>query len=72
VGETSVTDGFTDAYGRWDLAIQQKLTDQIQLFANLNNLNDRHDESLLGYRKINPTRLEYYGKTMDVGIRLKF
>jgi outer membrane receptor protein involved in Fe transport len=72
VGETPVTDAFTGAYARWDLAVQQRLSDQIQLFANLNNINNRHDENLLGYRQANPTALEYYGTTIDVGMRLKF
>jgi outer membrane receptor protein involved in Fe transport len=72
IGETPVTDAFTGPYGRWDLALQQKLGEQIQLFANFNNLNNTHDESLLGYRETNPTSLQYYGRTIDVGIRCKF
>jgi hypothetical protein len=71
IGSLPLTDGFTAAYGRWDLVLQQKLGDEIQLYANFSNLNNRHDESLLGYRQINPTSLEYYGSTIDVGVRLK-
>ncbi len=72
IGVTPLTDAFTAAYGRWDLAVQQKLGDQIQLFANLNNLNNRHDESLQNYLSNSPTALEYYGRTIDIGLRLKF
>jgi TonB-dependent receptor len=71
-GETAVTDGYTGSYDRWDLAIQQKLTSNIQLYANFNNLTDTHDESLLGYREDNPQSLQYYGKTIDAGIRITF
>jgi TonB-dependent receptor len=71
-GETAVTDAFTGAYSRWDLAIQQKVTENIQLYANFNNLTNTHDVSLLGYRENNPQSFEYYGKTIDAGIRYKF
>ncbi len=71
IGQTPVTDAFTARYARWDLAVQQRLGENLQLYANFNNLNNRHDESLLGYRQINPTSLEYYGLTIDLGIRYK-
>ncbi len=72
VGSVPLTDAFTAAYGRWDVAVQQKLGDNIQVYANFNNLNNRHDESLLGYQQINPTALQYYGRTIDTGIRVNF
>jgi outer membrane receptor protein involved in Fe transport len=72
IGQTPVTDAFTAPYKRWDLAIQQKFGENMQVFANVNNLNNRHDESLLGSRQLNPTSIEYYGLTVDVGIRYKF
>jgi TonB-dependent receptor len=71
IGQTPVTDSYTGGYARWDLAVQQTLMENLQVYANFNNLNNRHDESLLGYRQINPTSLQYYGLTIDVGIRYK-
>jgi TonB-dependent receptor len=72
VGQTPITDAFTAPYRRWDLAVQQKLGENTQLFASFNNLNNRHDESLIGYRQLNPTSIQYYGLTIDLGIRYKF
>lgn len=72
VGETAITDAFTDAYERWDAVVQQKIGDNLQIYANFTNLNNRHDASLLGYRQNNPTALEYYGRAIDIGLRLKF
>jgi len=72
IGQTPVTDAFTAPYRRWDLAVQQKIGDNMQLFANFNNLNNRHDESLLGSHQLNPTSIQYYGLTVDVGLRYKF
>jgi TonB-dependent receptor len=71
-GETNVTDSYTGPYDRWDLAIQQKFTNYLQLYINYNNLTNTHDESLLGYRQNNPQSLQYYGKTIDAGVRVLF
>jgi TonB-dependent receptor len=62
-------DTYVADYYRWDITVQQKLGWGIQLFANLNNLNNRHDETYRGYTMTNPSYLEYYGFTMDVGVR---
>jgi TonB-dependent receptor len=62
-------DTFVADYLRWDVTLQQKLGMGIQVFANFNNLNNRHDEAYRGYTMTNPSYLEYYGFTMDVGIR---
>jgi TonB-dependent receptor len=72
IGPTKITDAFTAPYHRWDLAVQQRFDEHLQFYGNFNNLNNRHDESLLGYRQINPTALEYYGMTIDLGLRYKF
>ncbi len=41
-------DTFVGQYRRWDLTVQQSLGWGIQLFANFNNLNNRHDEQYRG------------------------
>lgn len=66
-----VLDNFTGTYARWDLTLQQTLDWGIQLFANFVNLNNRPDRSFRGSALVNPTYIEYYGFTMDVGIRYK-
>ncbi len=55
---------------RWDLSVQQKISPQIQLFVNLNNINARPDKNYLGSQQSNPSYFEYYGFTMDLGMRL--
>lgn len=62
-------DTYVAEYYRWDLTLQQKLGYGLQVFANLNNLNNRHDERYTGYTLTNPQYLEYYGFTMDFGVR---
>lgn len=66
-----ILDNFTGAYERWDLTLQQNLLKGIQLFANLTNLNSRPDRSFRGSELVNPTYTEYYGFTIDVGIRYR-
>ena len=67
---TTRLSSYTSDYGRWDLTLQQKLFQNIQLFANFNNLNNRHDQSCIGSALLYPSYIEYYGFTMDVGIRV--
>jgi len=65
-------DSFTGDYARWDLTLQQRLDWGITLFANLVNLNSRPDKTYRGNALINPTYIEYYGFTCDVGVRFRF
>ncbi len=67
-------DGYTDSYKRWDFTAQQKLPwlgGGLQLYLNLNNITnttDRTFTSELG--KL--SSLEYYGRTVDLGLRYTF
>jgi outer membrane receptor protein involved in Fe transport len=72
IGTIPLLDSYTGAYERWDIAIQQRLSDNIQIYVNLNNLNDSYDKSLQGYQEIDPTSLAYYGRTIDAGVRINF
>jgi len=72
VGDTEYTDSFTSSYDRWDIAVQQRFGNNIQLYLNFNNINNKHDESLQGHNATSPTSLQYYGPTIDLGVRLKF
>lgn len=63
---------YSGAYGRWDLSLQQKINTNLQVFANFNNLNNRRDQNLVGSNLNNPSYIEYYGFTMDVGLRYNF
>ncbi|HKI44563.1 MAG TPA: TonB-dependent receptor [Balneolales bacterium] len=67
-----VLDQFTGTYARWDLTLKQNLPAGFQVFANLNNLNNRRDRSYRGTTLDNPTYIENYGFTTDVGIRYQF
>jgi TonB-dependent receptor len=71
-GDHVEEDQETAAYGRWDISAQQKLTENIQLYANLNNINNTHDVSLVNYNPLTPASLQYYGQTIDVGLRVNF
>jgi TonB-dependent receptor len=71
-GESSIADAFTSPYERWDISAQQKITSNIQLYANFNNLTNTHDESLIGNNVNNPASEEYYGRSIDAGLRFNF
>lgn len=66
-------DSFSGDYARWDLTLQQRLgRTGLQLFANFANLNARPDRNFRGNALQDPTYIEYYGFTMDVGARYRF
>lgn len=71
ISNEPILDNFTGAYARWDLSLQQKLDFGLQIYVNLTNLNNRADRNFRGSALNNPTYIEYYGFSMDVGIRYK-
>ncbi|MFQ5769926.1 MAG: TonB-dependent receptor domain-containing protein, partial [bacterium] len=71
VGERPELDGFTADLLRWDLSIKYRLTEQIGLFVNWNNVTNEPDESFQ-QRTLFPTDREFYGWTTDFGIAYKF
>jgi len=65
-------DHFAGDYRRWDFTIRQKVGFGVQVFANFSNLNNRPDRNFRGERLVQPTYTEYYGFTMDLGVRYNF
>ncbi len=69
-------DTFSGAYSRVDLTLRQKLSGRfngLEFFANFNNLNNREDRNFItSPTSGDPTYVEYYGFTMDLGARYRF
>ena len=69
------SDIVTNAYNRWDLAFKQKITEKIEILANVSNLTNIKDVTTMVDR-VNNWRLtdtqELYGTTVDVGVRITF
>jgi len=55
---------------RWDLVVQQKLTDWLGLILQINNLTSVKEKAFISYRSFT-TRTQDYGMTMDFGVQLK-
>jgi len=68
VGTRAETDGYTNPYYRWDLALQQKLYAGISIYLNVNNLSAVEDVSS-NQRYI--TTEQYYGRSAQLGIRYR-
>lgn len=61
---------YSGDYERWDLTLQQKFyDDKLKVFANFNNLNGRPDRTFSGSNLDRPSYIEYYGLTVDLGVR---
>jgi len=63
---------FTDAYNRWDVSLKQKLPwYKLQVFCNINNVTGSSDRDLIAGKPWN-SRIQHYGRTVDLGIRIEF
>jgi len=76
-----LNDVFVGPYSRFDLSIRQKIRANLELYANLNNVNNRPDERYTGQDTLSPdyhfsrqylAYRELYGYTVDVGFRYRF
>lgn len=67
-----LADNFSGDYARFDISLKQKVYPGVEVFANFNNLNSRADRNFRGASTSHPTYIEYYGLTMDGGVRVKF
>jgi TonB-dependent receptor len=67
-------DSYTDASNRWDFTAYQQLPwlkGRLQLYLNANNITNTPDRSFTSeLQKL--SSLQYYGRTVDLGIRYKF
>ena len=67
-------DSYTDTYSRWDFTAYQKLPwlgGGMQAFVNVNNLTNTPERAFTSVlEKLGA--LQYYGRTVDVGLRYSF
>lgn len=74
-----ILDTYSGEYRRIDMQIKQRINENFEIFGNFSNLTNRPDRNFQGGEgddqalgSGSPTYIEYYGFTMDVGVRLKF
>lgn len=71
VGNTSILDGYSNAYTRVDISLSQKIMNDVSIFVDGNNVTNLSEGSYIG-STINPTSIQIYGWTLDAGVRYKF
>ncbi len=62
-----------NTFSKWDLALKQKLTDEISVMLNINNLTNREETTSFKNNSstwVIPRTAELYGLTADVGVRI--
>lgn len=76
--EAPILDTFSGEYRRYDLQVKQRVNPNIEIFGNFSNLSNRPDRNFQGGEgdskalgSGSPTYIEYYGFTMDLGIRVR-
>jgi hypothetical protein len=69
VGTRTEVDSETEDYFRIDIALKQKLPlDGLSVYLNMNNVNERRDETSQVSKNL-LTGSQYYGLTVDLGVR---
>ncbi len=71
VGLREELDGYSKAFTRWDLALEYKLFSNFSIMTNVNNLSNLPEGAFIRTEQF-PTQEEYFGWTMDFGVRYKF
>ena len=71
---SGLSDQITNAYTRIDLALKQRITDNLSLFINISNLTNVEDGTSI-YNRVEDRKLfnqsEKYGLTADLGVTLQ-
>lgn len=65
-------DVFTSDIFRMDVMLRQQITNNLQIYANVNNLNNENDRNYMSQFARYPTYEQYYGVTFDIGFRAEF
>lgn len=72
VGDREEIDGYFRAFSRWDFALSQKIKDNWSVFYNFNNISNTPEFVFLSADQGFPIEEEYFGWTMDIGVRYRF
>ncbi len=74
-----VEDSYSDDYQRWDVTLKQSLGEAVEVYGNFSNLTSTPDRNIIGNGSGDRSRgfgsttfAQYYGFTMDLGVRLRF
>lgn len=71
-GTTPIFSTYSGDYTRYDVSVKQKIVLGMEVFANFNNITNTTDRSYSSApNSVNPTYIEYYGFTMDAGVRFR-
>jgi outer membrane receptor for ferrienterochelin and colicin len=71
ISTISLYDRTIKGFGKWDLALKQRVSENLALFYNLTNLTDFYEGSYYNYKHLD-NGSAHYGRIMDFGIRYSF
>jgi TonB-dependent receptor len=69
-GLEAINNRYNRSFRRFDVSIKQKITKNVQVFCNLNNLNNQADRSYQ-WQPGFPTYEQFFGPVYDFGVRVK-
>ena len=68
----SLFDTFSAEYSRMDMQVKQRINSKIEIYGNYRNMGKTADRSYRSNSTLNPSYIEFYGSTIDIGVGYKF
>ena len=70
IGSAALLDTYNDGFVRWDISLKQQILNNITIYANVVNVNNRTDDSYQAIKSLQ-TAIEDYGRSVELGIQVK-
>tara|TARA_B100001750_G_C15516488_1_gene607652 strand:+ start:1142 stop:4156 length:3015 start_codon:yes stop_codon:yes gene_type:complete len=67
----SLFDTFSAEYSRMDMQVKQRINSKIEIYGNYRNIGKTADRSYRSNSTLNPSYMEFYGSTIDIGIKYR-
>ena len=55
-----------------DMQVKQRINSKIEIYGNYRNMGKTVDRSYRSNSTLNPSYIEFYGSTIDIGVGYKF
>ncbi|MBU1101880.1 MAG: TonB-dependent receptor [Bacteroidetes bacterium] len=70
IGSAELLDTYNAGFVRWDISLKQQIAENIIIFANIVNVNNRTDDTYQAFEYLQ-TAIQDYGRSVELGIQVK-
>lgn len=70
IGSAELLDTYNDGFVRWDISIKQQVLNNLTIYANIVNVNNRTDDSYQAFEYLQ-TAIQDYGRSYELGVQVR-